>query len=62
MILLAECVTVMKKDDVKTYQSNLLNLFLEALDFRVQCNQEVSYFKLLLCRWGLEMAYCWLAF
>ncbi|XP_029184672.2 HEAT repeat-containing protein 1-like isoform X2 [Acropora millepora] len=40
MILLAECVTVMKKDDVKTYQSNLLNLFLEALDFRVQCNQE----------------------
>ena len=49
MILLAECITSMKKDDVKTYQSNLLNLFLEVLDFRIHCSQGVSYFKLLLC-------------
>ena len=42
MGLLAECVSAMKKEDIKTYQSNLFSLFLEALDFRVQHNQEVS--------------------
>ncbi|XP_068676688.1 HEAT repeat-containing protein 1-like isoform X1 [Montipora foliosa] len=40
MIHLAECVSAMKKDDIKTYQSNLFNLFLEALDFRGQFKQE----------------------
>ena len=42
MTLLAQCVGAMKKDDIKTYQSNLFSLFLEALDFRAQHNQEVS--------------------
>ena len=42
MIHLAECVSAMKKDDIKTYQSNLFNLFLEALDFRGHFKQEVS--------------------
>lgn len=43
MSLLAECVNAMKKEDIKTYHSNLFNLFLEALDFRVHHDQEVSY-------------------
>lgn len=53
MSLLAECVNAMKKEDIKTYHSNLFNLFLEALDFRIHHDQEVSYksplmYKLLL--------------
>jgi len=40
MILLADCVSSMKKEDIKTYQSNLFDLFLEAFDFRVQHRQE----------------------
>ena len=48
MILLADCVSSMKKEDIKTYQSNLFDLFLEAFDFRVQHNQEVSNDILLL--------------
>jgi len=42
MNLLAECVNVMKKEDIKTYQSNLFALFLEALDFRVHHDQQAS--------------------
>ncbi|KAJ7330602.1 HEAT repeat-containing protein 1 [Desmophyllum pertusum] len=40
MSVLAECVNGMKKDDIKTYQSNLFTLFLEALDFRVHHDLE----------------------
>lgn len=42
MNLLAECVNAMKKEDIKTYQSNLFTLFLEALDFRAHHDQEAS--------------------
>ena len=42
MSVLAECVNGMKKDDIKTYQSNLFTLFLEALDFRVHHDHEAS--------------------
>ena len=42
MNLLAECVNAMKKEDIKTYQSNLFTLFLEALDFRARHDQEAS--------------------
>lgn len=42
MSLLSECVNSMKKEDVKTYHSNLFTLFLEALDFRAHHDQEVS--------------------
>ena len=41
MSLLADCVSGMTKEDIKTHQSNLFSLFLEVLDFRVQHNQEV---------------------
>ena len=41
MDVLAECVKAMKKEDIKTYHSNLSTLFLEALDFRTHHNQEV---------------------
>ena len=41
MDVLAECVKAMKKEDIKTYHSNLFTLFLEALDFRTHHNQEV---------------------
>jgi len=47
MNLLAECVNVMKKEDIKTYQSNLFALFLEALDFRVHHDQEASIINIL---------------
>lgn len=40
MNMVADCVSNMKKDDIKTYQLNLFNLFLEALDFRVHHNEE----------------------
>ena len=46
MSVLAECVTAMKKEDIKTYQSNLFTLFLEALDFRTHHNQEVRFMRL----------------
>ena len=42
MDVLAECVKAMKKEDIKTYHSNLFTLFLEALDFRTHHNQEVG--------------------
>lgn len=42
MNLLTECVNAMKKEDIKTYQSNLFTLFLEALDFRAHHDQEAS--------------------
>lgn len=42
MNMVADCVSNMNKDDIKTYQLNLFNLFLEALDFRVHHNEEVS--------------------
>lgn len=45
MNLLAECVNAMKKEDIKTYQSNLFTLFLEALDFRAHHDQEASVVK-----------------
>ena len=47
MNLLAECVNAMKKEDIKSYQSNLFTLFLEALDFRAHHDQEASvkYFR-----------------
>lgn len=41
MDVLAECVKAMKKEDIKTYHSNLSTLFLEAFDFRTHHNQEV---------------------
>ncbi|RMX40131.1 hypothetical protein pdam_00002238 [Pocillopora damicornis] len=41
MDVLAECVKAMKKEDIKTYHSNLFTLFLEALDFRTHHNQEL---------------------
>lgn len=41
MCLLADCVSSMTKEDIKTHQSNLFSLFLEVLDFRVQQTQEV---------------------
>ena len=41
MSLLADCVSSMTKEDIKTHQSNLFSLFLEVLDFRVQQTQEV---------------------
>ena len=47
MNLLAECVNVMSKEDIKTYQSNLFTLYLEALDFRAHHDQEASDGKLL---------------
>ena len=47
MNLLAECVNAMSKEDIKTYQSNLFTLFLEALDFRAHHDQEASDGKLL---------------
>lgn len=47
MNLLAECVSAMNKEDIKSYQSNLFTLFLEALDFRAHIDQEASvkYFR-----------------
>ena len=47
MNLLAECVSAMNKEDIKSYQSNLFTLFLEALDFRAHHDQEASvkYFR-----------------
>lgn len=42
MDVLAECVKAMKKEDIKTYHSNLFTLFLEALDFRTHHNQGVG--------------------
>jgi len=42
MNVLAECVNAMKKEDIKTYQSNLFTLFEEALDFRAHHDQEAS--------------------
>ena len=42
MSLLADCVSGMTKEDIKTHQSNLFSLFLEVLDFRVQHTQEVG--------------------
>ena len=47
MNLLAECVNAMKKEDIKTFQSNLFTLFFEVLDFRVHHDQEASDGKLL---------------
>lgn len=51
MSLLADCVSGMTKEDIKTHQSNLFSLFLEVLDFRVQHNQEVriSNIDFVLC-------------
>lgn len=51
MSLLADCVSGMTKEDIKTHQSNLFSLFLEVLDFRVQHNQEVriSEIDFVLC-------------
>ena len=46
MSVLAECVTAMKKEDIKSYQSNLFTLFLEALDFRTHHNHEVRFMRL----------------
>ena len=45
MSLLADCVSSMKKEDIKIYQSNLFSLFLVALDFRIQHNQEVRFIQ-----------------
>ena len=44
MNLLAECVNAMKREVIKTHQSNLFTLFLEALDFRVHHDQEASVY------------------